>query len=91
MGNIEQLIRESVAGLAREYAERIAALGDKMILPGIRKDLYEEYVNFVMRNAFFPIGYVFRWAMYDAPDAGGLEIPEDYLRSSAATAVYYRK
>lgn len=90
-GNIEQLIRESVAGLAREYAERIAALGDKMILPGIRKDLYEEYVNFVMRNAFFPIGYVFRWAMYDAPDAGGLEIPEDYLRSSAATAVYYRK
>ena len=91
MGNIEQLIRESVAGLARGYTEKIAALGDKMILPAIRKDLYEEYVNYVMRNAFFPIGYVFRWGMYDAPDAGGLEIPADYLRSSAATAVYYRK
>ena len=62
-----------------------------MILPLIRKDLYEEYVNFVMLNAFFPIGYVFRWAMYDAPDKGGLEIPADYSRSAAATAVYFSK
>lgn len=91
MGNVEQLIREAVAGIADEYEERIAELGDRMILPLIRKDLYEEYVNFVMLNAFFPIGYVFRWAMYDAPDKGGLEIPADYSRSAAATAVYFSK
>ena len=89
MGNIEELIRESVSGLSSVYVGRIAQLGEKMILPHIRKDLYEEYVNFVMRNAFFPLGSILKWAMYDSPDESGLEIPTDYLRSSAATAVYY--
>ena len=91
LGNIEELIREAVSPLAEIYTEKIAALGDRMILPHIREDLYEEYVNYVMRAAFFPLDYVLHWAMYEDVDSGMLEIPDDYLHSSLATAVYYTK
>ena len=87
---IECQIRDAVTELSKNYVGKIVALGDRMILPHIRRDLYEEYVNFVMLNAFYPLSDVLRWAMYDAVNESGLEIPADYLHSSASTAVYYR-
>lgn len=91
LGNIEQLIYDSVAPLSSEYVEKLASLGDKMLLPHIRTELYEEYVNWVMRNAFFPLGYVLQWAMCDEVEAGHLELPKENTRSSLAAAVYFRK
>lgn len=88
---IEHEISDAVTELSKNYIGKISAIGDRMILPHIRKDLYEEYVNFVMLNAFYPLGDVFHWAMYEAVNESRLEIPADYLHSSASTAVYYRK
>lgn len=89
-GDIEQLLREAVEPIALEYAAKVGGLGDRILLPNIRSDLYEEYANWVMRNAFFPLNRIFGWAMYDSPAEGELEIPDDYLRSSSATAIYYK-
>ena len=57
-----------------------------MLLGHIRADLREEYVNWVMRQAFYPIGYIMRWGM----DTGALAIPADYSSSAAGCAIYYR-
>ncbi len=91
LGQLEELIRASVRPIAEKYTSPIAALGDRMILPHIRSGLYEEYVNWVMRNAFFPLGYVLRKAMYDSPDEYKLELPKDPLRTSLAAAVYFKR
>ena len=82
----EEILREAVRPLASEWAGEIGACGDRMLLGHIRADLREEYVNWVMRQAFYPIGYIMRWGM----DTGMLAIPADYSSSAAGCAIYYR-
>ena len=78
----------AVSPLIPEYEQKAAEAGDELILPHIRRDLYEEYVNFTMRNAFFPYSYVMFECLRE-PEKYCLEIPEDYTRSALSAAIYY--
>jgi hypothetical protein len=74
-------IEKVILPLAEKYIDRVADLGERMLLPTIRKDLLEEYVNWIMQGAFFPLYYVLYYAMYEGKT---LTIPEDYKTSAAA-------
>ena len=82
------ILGEAVSPLIPEYESKAAKAGDEIILPHIRRDLYEEYVNFIMQNAFFPYSYVM-FECLKSPEDYHLEIPEDYKRSALSTAIYY--
>ena len=82
------ILGEAVSPLIPEYESKAAKAGDEIILPHIRHDLYEEYVNFIMQNAFFPYSYVM-FECLKSPEDYHLEIPEDYTKSALSTAIYY--
>ena len=82
------ILGEAVSPLITEYESKAAKAGDEIILPHIRRDLYEEYVNFIMQNAFFPYSYVM-FECLKSPEDYHLEIPEDYAKSALSTAIYY--
>lgn len=82
------ILGEAVSPLIPEYESKAAKAGDEIILPHIRRDLYEEYVNFIMENAFFPYSYVM-FECLKSPEDYHLEIPEDYAKSALSTAIYY--
>ncbi len=82
------ILGEAVSPLIPEYEGKAAKAGDEIILPHIRRDLYEEYVNFIMQNAFFPYSYVM-FECLKSPEDYHLEIPEDYAKSALSTAIYY--
>ncbi len=82
------ILGKAVSPLIPEYESKAAKAGDEIILPHIRRDLYEEYVNFIMQNAFFPYSYVM-FECLKSPEDYHLEIPEDYAKSALSTAIYY--
>ena len=82
------ILGEAVSPLIPEYESKAAKAGDEIILPHIRRDLYEEYVNFIMQNAFLPYSYVM-FECLKSPEDYHLEIPEDYAKSALSTAIYY--
>ena len=82
------ILGEAVSPLIPEYESKAAKAGDEIILPHIRRDLYEEYVNFIMQNAFFPYSYVM-FECLKSPEDYHLEIPENYAKSALSTAIYY--
>lgn len=89
-GRIEERLARAVEPLSRKYLPLVSALGERMLLPLIREDLYEEFVNWVMLLSFWPYSYVM-WQAMRAPDEFLLELPEDYARSAASTEIYYIK
>ena len=82
------ILGEAVSPLIPEYESKAAKAGDEIIIPHIRRDLYEEYVNFIMQNAFFPYSYVM-FECLKSPEDYHLEIPEDYAKSALSTSIYY--
>ncbi|MBQ8508619.1 MAG: sigma-70 family RNA polymerase sigma factor [Clostridia bacterium] len=84
---MQNILTEAVQPLCGRYMEKIAALGESILLPHVRPDLYHEYVNYTMRIAFWPLHNVMWYGM----NAGTLEIPGDYSRSAACTMIWYRK
>ncbi|MBE6612603.1 MAG: sigma-70 family RNA polymerase sigma factor [Ruminococcaceae bacterium] len=83
---IGEIFRRRIGSLAMKYTPAVSDLGDRMLLPHIRPDLHEEYVNWVMKMAFSPLGFVMHYGMHTPT----LAIPEDYSRSAAGTAIYYQ-
>ena len=63
-----------------KYVDDVCAAADKIIRPLIREDLLEEYAHWILGGYFFPLPYVFYWAMYEGKT---LAIPEDYSASAA--------
>ncbi len=86
-GDIEEILRAAVEPIAQAYYGRIAQLGEMIYLPHIRADLYEEYVNWVMQDAFFGL-----WSFLDCEllEPRTLELPHDFARSSYCTCIYFR-
>ena len=84
---LEDILRGKIGGLALRYTPAIGELADRMILPHIREDLMEEYVNDTMNIAFWPLNFVMHYAQHTPT----LEIPEDYRRSAAGCAIYFNK
>jgi RNA polymerase sigma-70 factor (ECF subfamily) len=85
---IEQMLVEPVKPLAEKYLEPMSKLLERVILPHIREDLLEEYVNWKVSVSFYPIGNVFYYGMYEGKT---LMMPEDFRSTAAGIALYYRK
>lgn len=85
---IESILAISTHPLAIKYVEAVSELSDQMLLPHIREDLLEEYVNWVMNGCFFPVGNVMYYGMHEGKT---LAIPEDYGSSAAGIVLYYKK
>lgn len=49
----------------------MSKLLERVILPHIREDLLEEYVNWKVSVSFYPIGNVFYYAMYEGKTLAG--------------------
>ncbi len=82
---MERILGDALHREAVRYAEKVGELSDRMLLPHVRKDLLEDYVNWVMEGNFFPIGYILYDAMYGSKT---LAIPADYDASAAGTCLY---
>jgi hypothetical protein len=86
----EPEIRSLIDTAVRETADLSAAakvgrLADDILLPHVRKDLLEEYVNWIMLSCLSPLNYV----LFQCHEEGLLQIPKDYQRTAAA--LYLRK
>ena len=73
--------------LSSELVAQLVQVSDENLLPHVRPDLLEEYVNGVMSLPFFCVSELFWYAFNEGHD---LEIPEDYERSAAGVAMYIR-
>ena len=82
---IENQFAEALDGLSSELVEQLVQVSDENLLPHVRPDLMEEYVNGVMPLSFFCVSELFWYAFHEGHD---LEIPEDYDWSAAAMAIY---
>jgi len=85
---IHEILGKAVQPLAEKYIDSVSDLGDRMLLPIIRKDLIEEYVHWIMQGNFWALPFVLYYGMYEGKT---LEIPKDYSQSAAATAIYFSK
>lgn len=85
---IEQILAAPLYPLAIKYVEAVSELSERMLLPLIREDLLEEYVNWIMNINFMPLGYVLYYGFFDGKT---LAIPEDYNASAAGIALYYKR
>ncbi len=85
---IIEILAAPLHPLAIKYVEAVSELSDRMLLPLIREDLLEEYVNRIMMLNFWPLGYVLYYGMNDG---GTLAIPQDYAASAAGIELLYRK
>ena len=78
---IKKIISAELEDIAEEYAEKAAEICDRILLPITREDMLEEYVNWIMSNAFDILPYLFYENKY-------LQIPEDYNASAAGLCLY---
>jgi RNA polymerase sigma factor (sigma-70 family) len=85
---IRMLFTDLLEPLVEKYVDAVNAVCDKFILPHIRGDLMEEYAHWMLGGYFFPIMYVFWWAM---KEGNTLAIPEDYAKSAAVLYLKYKK
>ncbi len=83
--DIVTLFDQALDGISREMVADLVKVSDHDLLPYVRADLMEEYVNYVMNIAFFCASELFWYGLNEGRD---LEIPEDYARSAAGMAVY---
>ncbi len=84
---IEAIFTEALRDIAREMVADLVKAADENLLPHIRPDLMEEYVNYVMLLTFDCISELFWYAFHEGHD---LEIPEDFSTSAAGIAVYLK-
>ncbi len=84
---IQELLRKAAEPLAFKYAEAIADIGEKKLLPHTRRDLIEEFVHWIMQQAFFPVGYLY----FYGSESGLLEMPGDPAHSSLGICIYYKE
>lgn len=87
VGRIETLFAEALREISCEMVADLVQVADRNLLPHVRPDLMEEYVNYVMLLAFDCVSELFWYAMNEGHD---LEIPEDYGTSAAGVAVYLK-
>ena len=84
---IDALFADALHEISREMVADLVKTADENLLPHVRPDLMEEYVNYVMLLTFDCISELFYYAMNEGHD---LEIPKDYSTSAAGIAVYLK-
>jgi RNA polymerase sigma-70 factor (ECF subfamily) len=84
-GNIVLQFSEALDRLSSELVAPLVRVSDENLLPHIRPELMEEYINGVMSVSFFCVSELFWYAFHEGND---LEIPEDYEQSAAGMALY---
>jgi|GEM_PF-620140 len=81
---IQELISKAIEGCVDDAAVKVSELADKILLPLVRKNLLEQYVNWVMLVCLDPLPYV----LYQCKKEGFLQEPRDFSR--APHAIYLR-
>lgn len=84
---IDALFANALREISCEMVADLVKTADENLLPHVRTDLMEEYVNYVMLLTFDCISELFYYAMNEGHD---LEIPKDYSTSAAGIAVYLK-
>ena len=87
MDKIDALFADALHEISREMVADLVKTADENLLPHVRPDLMEEYINYVMLLTFDGISELFYYAMNEGHD---LEIPKDYSTSAAGIAVYLK-
>lgn len=87
MGKIETLFADALREISCEMVADLVKTADENLLPHVRPDLMEEYVNYVMLLTFDCISELFWYGFNEGHD---LEIPEDFSTSAAGVAVYLK-
>ncbi len=81
------IFEKALDALSAELVAELVKVSDEHLLPYVRPELMEEYVNYVMSLSFFCVGELFWHAFNEGHD---LEMPADYAASAAGMAVYIR-
>lgn len=84
---IEALFANALREISREMVADLVKTADENLLPHVRPDLMEEYVNYVMLLTFDCVSELFWYAFNEGHD---LEIPKDYSSSAAGIAIYLK-
>lgn len=82
--HVNELILEAIHPCIDEAVEQVTTLADSMLLPEVRKDLWEHYVNWIMVLCLSPLNYV----LYQGREEGLLQLPEEY--DQATHGLYLR-
>lgn len=78
---IEQIINQAIKQSVKpEHLEQVFDLADKIFLPTIPEELYEQYVNWIMQISLWPLPHV----LYQCLEEGLLVEPEDYAKAPHA-------
>ena len=84
---IDAIFTEALRDIACKMVAELVNATDENLLPHVRPDLMEEYVNYIMLLTFDCILELFWYAFNEGHD---LEIPEDFSTSAAGIAVYLK-
>ena len=49
---MESIFERVTVDMSKKYVQSVTKLGDRILLPHIREDLFEEYVNFILSISF---------------------------------------
>ena len=72
------LISTEIKDLAEQYADKVSAGVEKILLPYVRKDLMSNFIHWDMQIFFKQLGALFYYGWNDY-----LAEPEDYSKSAA--------
>ena len=84
---IDAIFADALREISCEMVADLVRTADENLLPHVRPDLMEEYINYVLLLTFDCISELFWYAFNEGHD---LEIPEDYSSSAAGIAVYLK-
>lgn len=73
-----KLVSTEIRGLAEQYADKVSAGVEKILLPYVRKDLMSNFIHWDMQMFFQQMGSLFYYGWSDC-----LAKPEDYSKSAA--------
>ncbi len=77
---INSLIGEAIFPCVDDAVERVANLADSTLLPKVRKDLWEQYVNWIMMVCLNPLNHV----LYQVFEEDLLPLPKNLSRAPHA-------
>ena len=84
---IDTIFADALREISCKMVADLVRTADENLLPHVRSDLMEEYVNYVLLLTFDCISELFWYAFNEGDD---LEIPEDYSTSAAGMAIYLK-
>lgn len=81
---LPDLINGDLYDLVDEFSKSLIDLSNSYLLPHVRKDLYEQYDNWILECEFYPI----KATMYEMINNKVVKLPDDFSPNGFSKNLY---